>query len=269
VVLLLTGHTQVVISPDPEQRPVSLYLGLVPVAAGLLLTRLVPSRLPPHDAGEAIPASAVKRAWILTGIAVLFPLVVLSLGNWYLVAKPVILLGGSLLALRMIPDEVAGGLRPVRPPTRWYWLGPVPAVLAWGYLLFFSPLAADRDLSDYLRYDRGYLVGAMLVTFLISSVTEELFFRVLLQSHLETVLGRWPAITTSALLFAAMHIHMIGTGPLWVVVCTILAWNGGLGLFTGYLWSRYRNVWSLVLVHGAVNALPLILLLMDVDSLVM
>ncbi|MDG4799715.1 CPBP family glutamic-type intramembrane protease [Micromonospora sp. WMMD980] len=37
----------------------------------------------------------------------------------------------------------------------------------------------------------------------------------------------------------------------------MLAVNQGvIGLFLGYLWSRYRRMWPPLVVHGALNALP-------------
>jgi uncharacterized protein len=97
-----------------------------------------------------------------------------------------------------------------------------------------------------------------LLTFLTASVLEEIFYRALLQTRLEALLGRWPAITATALLFAAMHTHRIGAGPLAETVAVVLVFNGGFGLFLGYLWARYRNIWSLVVTHGAVNSLTLL-----------
>ena len=98
----------------------------------------------------------------------------------------------------------------------------------------------------------------MLFTFVTASVLEEIFYRVILQTRLEALWGRWPAITASTLLFAVMHVHRYGDGRFFDITLLILVSNGGLGLFAGYLWSRYRNVWAILLVHGAINALALL-----------
>lgn len=58
-----------------------------------------------------------------------------------------------------------------------------------------------------------------------------------------------------------MHVHRLGDGPLWMMLAIMLAWNGGFGLFVGYLWSRYRNVWAIIAVHGVVSSLTLLPLL--------
>ena len=35
--------------------------------------------------------------------------------------------------------------------------------------------------------------------------------------------------------------------------------QGVLGVFLGYLWSGYRRTWPLLVVHGALNAAPLLI----------
>lgn len=57
------------------------------------------------------------------------------------------------------------------------------------------------------------LVAGQLLTFVTTSVTEEVFDRALLRTRLEALLGRWPAIVLTALLFAGMRLHRIGDGP--------------------------------------------------------
>jgi uncharacterized protein len=35
----------------------------------------------------------------------------------------------------------------------------------------------------------------------------------------------------------------------------VLVNHGVQGLFLGYLWSKYRMMWPLLVVHGAINVL--------------
>jgi membrane protease YdiL (CAAX protease family) len=268
VVLALTGNTRIAASADAEAGTVPLAVAVVPVLVGLGLIRLVPPRLPglPLAGDEERPA-LVRQATALALIAAAFPVLVLLLAAvpagdlLYGPAKLLVLLVGGWLVLRRWPAPSPARAHRERLPRRWYWLAPVPAVLGWGYVHFYSPVRGVQDLSGYLAWDPVVLGGAVVVTFVTASVTEEIFYRVLLQTRLESLLGRWPAITASALLFAAMHVHRVGDGPLWQTTAVVLAFNGGFGLFVGYLWSRYRNVWALVVVHGAVNALDLVPLL--------
>ncbi|MEJ3746206.1 CPBP family intramembrane glutamic endopeptidase [Actinomycetes bacterium KLBMP 9797] len=262
--LLLTGHTEVRTSADDEAPLVPLAAVVVPLAAGLLLTRLVPPRLPslPRTGGPA------RQAYALVGLALAYPALILLTGTgpWYGLLKVTVLLGGGWLVLRIWRADAPGGRmagadaaahrRALRPAVRW--LAPLPALAAWVYLAYYSPLTGDQDLSEYREWDRVYLAVAMLLTFLTASVTEELFYRVMLQSRLEARLGRWPAIMASALLFALMHVNRLHDGPPGVMLAVIVLFNGGFGLFVGYLWARYRSLPAIIATHGAVNSLVLL-----------
>ncbi|WP_416332407.1 type II CAAX prenyl endopeptidase Rce1 family protein [Laceyella tengchongensis] len=56
------------------------------------------------------------------------------------------------------------------------------------------------------------------------------------------------------------HIKIQHTGYLPADVVMAIANQGVTGLFLGYLWSRYRNMWVLIMVHGIINAPPQLLL---------
>lgn len=265
LVLPATGHTEIRTSADAE-APATPWLGVVvPILAGLLLIRLVPLRLPalvPVDAAQR--PTLTRQAWALLGIAVLFPVLVPFLGRdlLYGMVKVALLIGAAWLVLRVwrAPSPAAAHRRTI--PRLWWALGPVPAIAGWLYLSEYSPLAGSGDLSGYRDLDRVYLVIVMVFVFLTAGVTEEVFYRAWLQTRLEALHGRWLAITVSALLFAAMHVHRFDSGAFWLSLATILAFNGGFGVLTGYLWARYRNLWANIAVHGAVNAVPLLPLLL-------
>ncbi|WP_245193083.1 CPBP family intramembrane glutamic endopeptidase [Amycolatopsis alba] len=77
---------------------------------------------------------------------------------------------------------------------------------------------------------------------------------------LEALFGRWPGILLSSLLFAWLHLPTHGQGTLPLTLGAIVAFQGFFGLFTGYLWSRYRNLWAPIAAHTAMNTLPLLLM---------
>ncbi|WP_422769932.1 CPBP family intramembrane glutamic endopeptidase [Plantactinospora sp. WMMC1484] len=262
VALALSGDTDVRTSADAEAPAKPLAAIVAAAIAGLLMARLVPLRLPAMaPAGPAERPALTRQATGLVGIALLLPALVLAvdIGVWYGPVKLALFFGGAALLLRIWPTAWRGGREHRRAlPDRWYWLGPLPALLGWAYLLYYSPLAGTGDVSGYRHHDRLYLLAAMLLTFLTASVAEEIFYRVLLQTRLEALLGRWPAVVATSLLFAAMHAHRIGDGPLGEMVAVVLVWNGGFGLLAGYLWSRYRNVVAVVVLHTAVNSLGLL-----------
>ncbi|MDG4765674.1 CPBP family intramembrane metalloprotease [Solwaraspora sp. WMMD406] len=261
--LLLTGRTEIRISADAEAGAVPLSAVVIPLLVGVLLTRLVPARLPtlPLVADDARTA-LVRQTLALLAIAVAFPLLAFGLGPasvWYGPVKVALLIGGTWWVLRSLAAPSPGAVEHRRAiPAGWYWLGPLPAMVAWGYLSYYSPLRGPDDLSGYRDYDPVFLAGAMVLTFLTAGVVEEVFYRAVLQTRLEALLGRWPAIVVTAVAFAAMHTHRIGDGPLAEVVAVVLVFNGGFGLFVGYLWARYRNIWALIVTHGAVNSITLL-----------
>jgi membrane protease YdiL (CAAX protease family) len=265
LLLWLTGRTRLAVSADAEAGTVPLAAIAVPYLVGLLLIRLVPPRLPELEPATGPERDVLSRQvrWLL-GLALVFPLVgllvrgPLDLADLYPVAKVLVLLVGAWLVLRRIPGRSGAREHRHRIPRQWYWLGPAVVILVWGYLYFYSPLVGEQDLSGYEDWDLVTLAVGMLFSFLTASVLEEIFYRVILQTRLEALWGRWPAITAATLLFALMHVHRYGDGAFFDITLLILVSNGGLGLFAGYLWSRYRNVWSILLVHGAINALALL-----------
>ncbi|WP_159079238.1 CPBP family intramembrane glutamic endopeptidase [Plantactinospora sp. BC1] len=264
--LALFDGAEVRTSADAE-APAKPLAGIVAATlVGLLLVRLVPLRLPAMPAAGAAERPALGRqATGLVGIALLLPAVVLAVdpGIWYAPIKLLLFFGGAALVLRCWPTQWRGGREHRRAlPSRWYWLGPLPALVGWAYLLYYSPLAGSQDMSGYRQYDRVYLLAATLLTFVTASLAEEIFYRALLQTRLEALYGRWPAIVATSLLFALMHVHRIGDGPLWEMVAVMLAWNGGFGLLAGYLWARHRNIWAIFALHTAVNSLSLLPLLL-------
>ena len=98
------------------------------------------------------------------------------------------------MVLRRIRRPSAARAHRQRIPRLWYWLGPAIVIVVWGYLFFYSPLT-DTDLSGYEEWDRAELALVALYTFLTAGVLEEIFYRVILQTRLEELWGRWPAIT--------------------------------------------------------------------------
>lgn len=78
----------------------------------------------------------------------------------------------------------------------------------------------------------------------------------------EALLGAWPGIVLASLLWAVWHIGIQGTGFLPTDLASAVASHGVEGLFLGYLWSRYRMMWPILTVHGAVNAAPIVIALL-------
>ncbi|GAA2797888.1 CPBP family intramembrane glutamic endopeptidase [Crossiella cryophila] len=256
--LLLTGHGSVPVAGEGAIG-VSVLGSAVTAAAALLLIRLVPPAL---DGGfpRLDRTRLLRQTWLLAGLAGLTPL---AFG--LLVALDLDRSLGLLIKLLMFflaplaGLALSGGIRlpRTRPAALWRWLGPVPAIV--GYLwLFHGPFGRPED--GLAVSSLGTLVVTVFLVFLTASVGEEVFYRALLQTRLEALLGRWPAILLSALLFALMHLptRLPILGDLGYTLAAVLAVQGVFGLVAGYLWSRYRNLWAVIALHAGVNHLSLL-----------
>ncbi|MEN1938694.1 type II CAAX endopeptidase family protein [Paenibacillus sp. 102] len=137
---------------------------------------------------------------------------------------------------------------------RWYWFAPLIVIIIWVYLNFFSVFSTPFVSTGIT--DPTMLIISLLTGFLINSVLEEFFYRVWLQTRLELLLGTWPAIFLISILWASWHIAIHGSGHWDIDIATVITNLGIVGLFLGYLWTRYRNVWAIILVHGLINAPP-------------
>lgn len=248
-------------SSDEFVDPVPLWVLLVPVAAAIALTRLVPPKLEATDPLAGLDPGRVRRElWLLLAAAVGFPLMVVALtaagierDYIYVPAKVLLFLVVPLVVFRLLRSggERARAIR--GPADRIRWLAPIPAVAVWIYLAEFAPFAPPPVGTDDLP-DAVTLAVVSLVTLLTASVLEEVFFRGWLQTRVETLLGRWPAIAVSSVLFAAMHIPShVHAGTVGIGLATIVAAQGTFGLMQGYLWSRYRNLWAPIAIHIVVN----------------
>ncbi|WP_328412392.1 CPBP family intramembrane glutamic endopeptidase [Nocardia sp. NBC_00403] len=277
--LLVSGHDSIVPSTDSDDR-LPLAGALLPVAAGLLLVRLVPPRaavLAPEVIGDR--RVLVRETAVIAWVAVLIPTVLFALivagtssdvvQTLWALGKPIFFLILPWLAFRAFRSahDISAPHREQHvwwPRRGWRWLAPIPALLTFGYLSsvgpFSGPLPSAEDYPDPV-----VLVIGATVTVLTANICEEVFYRVMLQTRLEALLGRWPAIVLAALLFAWLHLPTHGQGSaalsgLPLRLGAIVAFQGTYALFAGYLWARYRNVWALVAAHTIINTVPLLLM---------
>ncbi|MGI5120082.1 CPBP family intramembrane glutamic endopeptidase [Marinactinospora thermotolerans] len=270
--LVLTGHTEAERSAD-EYGAQPLWTLLGPVAVGLLLVRSVPPRVPDLDpalrlglhgrpvgretlgllACSALFVAAQASAGLVLGdeeASLVYPLTKVV----FLLVVPLVLMRLWRPDRRLAPGPTALGARPGR---GWRWGGLV-AVVVYLWATVFSPWAPAPPTAEQLP-PYAVTVVVMTVTFLTASVLEEFFYRLWLQSRLEVLFGRWAGIVLSALVFASMHVVSHGAiGHLGLDLAVVVTVQGTAGLLFGYLWSRYRNLWLLILLHGGTNALGLV-----------
>jgi membrane protease YdiL (CAAX protease family) len=137
-----------------------------------------------------------------------------------------------------------------------YWLVPTRSAVTIGLRewAFFLPLALGLgELTGFTHFHKsmpsaGHALGAILLTFLLVAIPEELFFRAILQNLLETRVGRLLALVIAAILFGLSHFNH-GSGFNWryVLLATIA------GIFYGRAWRANRQIFASVVTHTAVD----------------
>ncbi|WP_018785167.1 CPBP family intramembrane glutamic endopeptidase [Micromonospora sp. CNB394] len=253
VLLVVTGNTGIRYSADHDGT-VPMWSRWIPALAGIALIRLIP---PTSDPRWPDPVAPYREAvpLLLAGIAFAAVMPLLGGEPAYTVLKLALLLGvpaGVFLAARRWPPRSRPGPAPPDAAHRW---GPALPVAVWLVLSYATPLAVPA--SDWGRTFRPVtLVVILLAGFAVNALLEEVFYRRWLQTRWESLLGRWPAIVLASMVWAAWHVAIQGTGRPGVDLATVVVNHGVLGLFLGYLWSRYRRMWPLLVVHGALNAMP-------------
>ncbi|WP_193374668.1 CPBP family intramembrane glutamic endopeptidase [Nocardiopsis ganjiahuensis] len=135
----------------------------------------------------------------------------------------------------------------------WRWLGLVPVVFSVGligYLITPHIGLPEPSLTLY----------GMLIAFTVIAVCEEIFFRGMMQTRLELILGRWGGIVMTSLVFALTYAliqpydavsQLPGHDLLHDAGMAVLTY-GAAGLLYGYLWACFRNTWLNVLMRVAV-----------------
>lgn len=120
--------------------------------------------------------------------------------------------------------------------------------------LYFSPFAfglgfALHFISFYpWVHSAAHIAAGVLVTFLLTAVPEELFYRGLLQNLLEPHLGRLGALAVASLLFGLSHFHK-GAAFNWrYVLLAAIA-----GVFYGRAWRARRQLLASSLTHTLVD----------------
>ena len=121
------------------------------------------------------------------------------------------------------------------------WLFFLPFALGLGFLTHF--------IGFYPRHPSlGHVVGALLITFLLTAVPEELFFRGILQNLLTPRIGQPKALILTACLFGLSHFHK-GAAFNWrYVILAAIA-----GIFYGRAWLARRHLFASSLTHTLVD----------------
>jgi membrane protease YdiL (CAAX protease family) len=185
------------------------------------------------------------------------------LGGWstspqlsvsYVVLVKLVMLGlpAILFARALGSTSRQLGLRKVLQP--WRWLAPVPAILLMVSVIGVLTLGALPRLPPPLW------VALVAVGILHAGFPEEVFYRVLLQTRLELLLGSRSGVAVASLLFGWRHLPprlfflwlpatgSVGHGLL-LTAATVLSYHVLIGMVFGYMWVRYRNAWVNIAGH--------------------
>jgi uncharacterized protein len=120
--------------------------------------------------------------------------------------------------------------------------------------VFFFPIALLLgELTGFIHFHpniphAGHVVAAIVLTFLLVAIPEELFFRTIIQNLLETRLGRTSALFVTAVLFGLSHFnHGARFNWRYVLLASIA------GIFYGRAWRANRQIFASIVTHTAVD----------------
>jgi membrane protease YdiL (CAAX protease family) len=261
--LLWAGNSAIRYTAD-HTGTISIWIIWIPSFVGILLTRLIPLHLNKYNPLNKLDEGVISlQTWIFVLGAVLFPatlLLVKGTGEefqlWYMILKLGFLLVIPWMFLFIFKLRDTSYVKPKSPSiwSRWDWIAPLIITSIWIYLRYFSILSPPHVPSKIT--DSTILIITLLVGFLINSLLEEIFYRVWLQTRLERLIGPWSAILLTSILWAIWHVAIQSIGQWDLDLATVISHQGVTGLFLGYLWAKYRNVWVLIIIHGVMNASP-------------
>lgn len=256
VVTTVRNPEGVVVSADPGYTPVAVPLLLVPAAVTVAVTLLLPRGSGPAGVAVRRPSAARRETIGLIGLSAAFTLLVpvLPLPEDYVLLKAALFLLVPCLVLGLVARWRGSSVDIARPRVA-AWIMAVPA-LALGVLSTVGPWTpAPPSVWPPL----AVLLIAATATAITAGLGEEILYRRLLQTRLESLTGPWTGLLIASLLFGLMHSFSHGDGALWENALQAIALQGTTGLAIGLIWSRWRRIWACVLAHVLLNGLGVLM----------
>jgi len=99
--------------------------------------------------------------------------------------------------------------------------------------------------------DLRHRIAVILMAVIVAPVAEEIIFRGFFYGVIRRFGGRIPAILTSSLLFAAIHVHLPSVPGLCI-----------LAMILCFLYERTGSLWAPITLHSAFNALTIVFLIL-------
>ena len=175
----------------------------------------------------------------------------------FLLSMQIAIFGSAVLAAWMSPTPVARRLRLGPSTVSWYAyplvvLGAVSVGLTFQFLVGWLHVPESKELkflSDALAHLTPWqVVAAVLVVGGAPAFGEEWLFRGYMQTRLSRRLGRWAAISITAVLFGIMHLNLLQG-----------AFATMLGFYIGYLAEKSGSIRPGMFCHFANNGVQVVL----------
>ncbi|ELY60493.1 hypothetical protein C491_04325 [Natronococcus amylolyticus DSM 10524] len=118
---------------------------------------------------------------------------------------------------------------------------------------------ADHGTTQQVEQNPELLMVIVPGMLLVVGPFEELLYRNVIQKSLYETFSRYGAIAVSSVIFAGVHVVAYATaGPGQILASLVVLF--GLSLVLGFIYERTENLVVPALVHGAYNAIQMIIL---------
>lgn len=246
-----------VVSADDAAPRQPLWEPLLGPAAGIVVVLLFTRKRPRLPAVPGESSALIGFTAMLLGLLAVYLfaprlLPVTPEGQVLLKALLLMLVPGLVMWLRRWRSRA---VRLHSPAGAWRWWMPALAVVVYTVVSQLMPWVSPWDPGDVPL--ELVIIGAT-ATAVTAGVGEELFFRLWLQTRLETLLGAPAGIALASTFFGLMHLTSHGSGNLMLDVAQVVVVQGTFGLFLGILWWRFRNLWFTILAHLITNGWPVL-----------
>jgi len=123
----------------------------------------------------------------------------------------------------------------------------------------FQPLAtkifnepADYSSFEFIKGDTNAYFKWLAFMWISAAFGEELLFRAFAFSQLHKIIGEKKALTVfiSAVLFSLPHLYQGNSGLLMTFL---------FGLFFGFVYLKFKNIWINIIIHGLIDTVFLTL----------
>jgi membrane protease YdiL (CAAX protease family) len=118
--------------------------------------------------------------------------------------------------------------------------------------IFGSADDSQMIVKYFLEHpDLKHRAAVIFMAVIMAPVAEEVIFRGYFYGVIRSYGGRLPALLTSSLLFAAIHVHLpslLGLGILAIILCMV--------------YERTGSLWASIAMHAAFNASTIVVLIL-------